>query len=241
LNVRNPCRCYHSNLLLKAAIKLFQQTQLDRPTLASLANFIVEKSYKKGRIIVKEGHQVEAALYLMRKGRLRITSSTDNEPTYIDADGYFGDDQLLADVTRGRNGPYDPTTITPKYTVQVMEDTTVGILTLAVCRKCLDTTNFGVPHASVLDSLVRRQVPMSELKKHKILGAGTFGQVRSCCMMTLKSVERRILSLQSHLPIATILNIVHSLLVYFVAGVARITTIEFRGTEGVCTQSPIKV
>jgi hypothetical protein len=50
------------------------------------------------------------------------------------------------------------------------------VLTLGVCRKCLDTTHMGKPHSSILDSLVTRQIPLSVLKRHRILGAGTFGQ-----------------------------------------------------------------
>jgi CRP-like cAMP-binding protein len=163
-------------------IKLFQDTHLDRPTVTSLAKFIVEKRYKRGRVIINEGQTVEAALYLMRKGRVRIWSRAKSEAEDVDDVGFFGEDQLLTDVERGVNGPYDPTTTVAKYTVQALEDVTVGILSLAVCRKCLDTTNFGKPHASILDSLVQRQVPMDELQRHKILGAGTFGQVKCFCV-----------------------------------------------------------
>jgi CRP-like cAMP-binding protein len=160
------------------AMKLIQQTQLDKPTIRSLSNFVVEKKYKKGRVILNEGQTVEAALYIMRKGKVRIWSRAKNQPEIVDDLGFFGEDQLLADVERGTNGPYDPTTTVAKYTVQALDDVSLGILTLAVCRKCLDTTNFGKPHASILDSLVQRQIPMTELQRHRILGAGTFGQVR---------------------------------------------------------------
>jgi len=113
----------------------------------------------------------------IRSGRVRRRCEDGSIDEVIAGGGYFGEDQLLADVARGRNGPYDPTTTRIGYTVEAVEDSVCGILTLAVCRKCLDTTNFGKPHASILDSLVTRQIPMAELKKHKILGAGTFGQV----------------------------------------------------------------
>lgn len=159
------------------AIKLIQQTQLDKPTVKSLSNFVVEKQYKKGRMIMNEGQTVEAALYLMRKGKVRIWSRSKSQPEIVDHLGFFGEEQLLADVERGTNGPYDPTTTIAKYTVQALDDVSVGVLTLAVCRKCLDTTNFGKPHASILDSLIQRQIPMAELQRHRILGAGTFGQV----------------------------------------------------------------
>jgi len=161
----------------QAGIKVFQQTQLDGPTLGSLSSFISDRKYKKGRKICKEGEVQEAALYLIRTGRVRIYKKDGTRDELIAGGGYFGDDQLMADVVRGRNGPYDPSTTSVEYTVEVVEDCVCGILTLAVCRKCLDTTNMGKPHASILDSLVTRQIPITELKKHKILGAGTFGQV----------------------------------------------------------------
>lgn len=150
------------------------------PTLASLSNFITDRRYRKGQKICVEGEPTDAALYLVRKGQLRLQSS-DSCRTPVDEligeGGYFGEDQLRADVVRGRNGPYDPTTTVAGYTVEVVHDCVCGVLTLAVCRKMIDTTNMGKPHTSVIDSLVTRQVPMEQLKKHKILGAGTFGQV----------------------------------------------------------------
>lgn len=140
---------------------------------------MVERKYKARRKICVEGSVAEAALYLIREGKVRISSEHsggDKEEEFGEG-GYFGEDQLLADVIRGKNGPYDPTTTKMRYTVDVVENCVCSVLTLAVLRKCLDTTMLGKPHASVLDSLVLRQIPMQQLRRHRILGAGTFGQV----------------------------------------------------------------
>lgn len=159
--------CFSFARTNQAGIKVLQKTQLDGPTLASLSNFIVDRKYKKGHKICKEGAEGEAALHLIRAGRVRVFKKDGSHDEVIAGGGYFGEDQLLADVARGQNGPYDPTTTKFGYTVEVVEDCVCGVLTLSVCRKCLDTTNMGKPHASILDSLVTRQIPLEDLKRHR--------------------------------------------------------------------------
>lgn len=124
-----------------------------------------------------EGKGIDAGLYLVRKGKLRIRNKAGTRDETISVGGYFGEEQLLTDVIKGSNGPDDPTTCKAAHTVEVLEDCVCGVLWLAVLRNCVDTTMLGQPQASILDSLITRQIPMNELKKHTILGAGTFGQV----------------------------------------------------------------
>jgi hypothetical protein len=117
-----------------------------------------------------EGKSMEAGLYLIRKGKIRIYNKSKIRDDTMGEGGYFGEEQLMADVKRKSNGPDDPTSCRAEFTVEVLEDCVCGILWLAVLRNCLDTTMLGQPQASVLDSLITRHIPMKELKKHTILG-----------------------------------------------------------------------
>ena len=61
-----------------------------------------------------------------------------------------------------------------EYTITALTDCTLGILNLQDCRKVVDTRTLGegkkLPERDT-------NIPREELKKHAILGAGTFGQV----------------------------------------------------------------
>lgn len=156
-----------------AAIKIIMNSKLDQQSLSSLSKLIKDRQYKKGDSIFTAGAEIPAALYFVREGSIQIKHKASS--TQIkDAGSYFGDDQLLAD---SQNGVKRSATAVTTYSATVLEDCTVGILLLSDCRKVLDTRFMGRPLPSIKDSLLDRGVKMSELKRHKILGAGTFGQV----------------------------------------------------------------
>lgn len=113
-----------------------------------------------------------------------VTVKHDNgETKTVGPDGYFGEDQLSADVgaTAKDYKIGAAATVVPSYTVIVgKDDVTCGVLTVTACRKVLDTRRIG--HAdSVLsmmrDSIMEKGVTLNDLKRHTVLGAGTFGQV----------------------------------------------------------------
>jgi Cyclic nucleotide-binding domain len=124
-------------LYFQSAIKCIQDTRLDAATLRSVAGFIEEKSYKTGDVIMTEKHKIPAALYLIRQGRVKLVSRARNET--LGGMGYFGEETLLHDAETGKNGPSDSTEIDAPYSVEVLEDCRVGVLTLENCRKVFDT------------------------------------------------------------------------------------------------------
>ncbi|GKY97785.1 hypothetical protein MPSEU_000736700 [Mayamaea pseudoterrestris] len=160
-----------------SGIKIIKDTELDTTTIATLASYISDRKWRAGQRIMVEGKSMEAGLYLVRKGKVQIVNKGKAHKEILGEGCYFGDDQLMTDAKRRSNGPDDPTTCKAMYTVEVLEDCVCGILWLAVLRNCLDSKMLGQPHASLLDSLIARQIPMNELNKHTILGSGTFGQV----------------------------------------------------------------
>lgn len=134
---------------------------MDPRVLGSLAGSIKSRKYKKGDVVFQKGQTVPAALYLVRSGEVEIKTNGDRK--IIREGGYFGEDQLQENhELKGKGDPV----VKADYTVTVTEDCTVGILTLEDSRPIVDITK-------------QKQIAVAQkdLKKHKILGAGTFGQV----------------------------------------------------------------
>ena len=150
---------------------------------------VKEKIYTVGTTICQMNEVCEPALYIIRTGYVTIQKA-DNTTTTIGSGGYFGDDQLLFDITKLEQQLPDGALYRPSYTVVAGESTgtnhddatvvTVGILTLASLRTIMDTQYIGQPVPATLqkDSLLfDRNIVLSKLERHTILGAGTFGMV----------------------------------------------------------------
>ena len=157
-----------------SAIKVLREdAQLDPLTLQSLGKLVQDRDFAAATVLTRENKPGLAALYLVRSGAIEITDRAGTKKTLKEG-AYFGDDLLLADQgTRAK----DPHKVPAKYTAKVVEDCTVGILTLSRCRRVLDTRYLGTGTPPPRDSLKQRELDPKELKRHKILGAGTFGQV----------------------------------------------------------------
>jgi Protein kinase domain len=119
-------------------------------------------------------------LYLVRTGSVTIQSDKGETKT-VRSGGYFGEDQLKADVGAKDYKVGSVATCVPSYTVIAgAEDVTCGVLTVTACRKVLNTRCIGKPEAVsrvMYDSIVDKGVPLKSLKRHAVLGAGTFGMV----------------------------------------------------------------
>jgi tRNA A-37 threonylcarbamoyl transferase component Bud32 len=139
-----------------------------------------------------EGDETDAALYLVREGKFMITSSQGEEST-VGEGAYFGEETMDCDVQYAAEAvdadvPIEisseyvlqkPTTTKAKRTVTVEETAVCGVLTLAQCRGIFDTTRFGhgTRPAQFTSSVIERGIHLEDLKKHVMLGTGTFGQV----------------------------------------------------------------
>lgn len=147
--------------------------------LTYLASCVKDEQYPKGHSINLEGFKLSApALYLVRggsNGKIRITSKNGDRNEVIGPDFFFGDDQLLSDMKGGMVSGYTATVID--------DDITLGVLKLESCRKVVNTRKMGNQQTFNFDSLKisggsgHKPITLNDLHRHKILGAGTFGQV----------------------------------------------------------------
>jgi len=176
-----------------SAIKIIHDTFLEPATLDGMAGNIKDKKMPKGTVIMREGRETEAALYLVRSGKIGITASDGSRDDVVGEGAHFGEGTLNCDTqyattTKTEDVGMDmssenilgkPSKTKALYTMTVLEDAVCGILTLKNCRGLFDTTQFG--HGTQLSeftaSAMERNTELSDLKKHVMLGTGTFGQV----------------------------------------------------------------
>jgi Protein kinase domain/Cyclic nucleotide-binding domain len=160
-------------------LTVFRNTNLDSSDYTSLAELVVDTAFTKGQVLFQEGSETNATLYFVRDGEVQLTSASKSDESHnkvINQGGVFGEDMLQRDAHQNANAiSLDSAECIAHYTATVSEDCTLGILTLEECRTVFDTTQMG--KARPFQSIKGSQITMESLKRHKILGAGTFGQV----------------------------------------------------------------
>ena len=151
------------------AIPLANKQKLTLEEVDVLGSLIVTEKYPKGHVFYSEGAASDAYLFLVRSGKIEITTSfmgiefltgikaKSGEAKSIEEGGFFGEDMLNPDTKSSAK-------VHPKYTATVVEECVVGVLSLKTIK-------------SVIGSVAGTDIALDDLEKHKLLGAGTFGKV----------------------------------------------------------------
>lgn len=170
-----------SFLSLQEGIKVLRDADLTAEHINELASHLVDKEFEAKSTIFKEGQTVEGALYIVREGTLKISSLDGNRSEEIVPGGYFGQEQLLADIKGKR--------VNANYSVVVGDDLCVcGILTLKDCRSVFDTTameegsytggsSYKLSKRQKVKEAIKKTVSLDTMKKECILGEGQFAEV----------------------------------------------------------------
>ena len=177
-NNSNVISRHQDHAKLKAISVLSSATQTNHRVLNYLSKQITDQTFPIGGVICRVGEPLPhpPSLYLVRSGKVRL-DYPDNKTVYAETDAYFGEDQLKADMGH-RDGKY-----TSPYTATIIEECTCGILKLRDCRNVIDTRRMGKEGNVIqFDSLalsqqLDRDITMNDLTVHRMIGAGTFGQV----------------------------------------------------------------
>lgn len=160
-----------------SALKAFKYTSPG--DLSSLVSLIHDTNYEANHVIVEEKGKLETGLFLVRSGKIDVTSADGKHHQVIETGGYFGEEMLFLDHDKKTN-LHKTLYVKAPYTVKTLEKSTIAFLSLQDCRKIVDTTILGEDKPDMLDfskSVKKTDIQMEDLTKHKILGAGTFGQV----------------------------------------------------------------
>jgi protein kinase A len=154
-----------------SGIKIIQDSSLESSEMEALAGAVKDQHYTKGEKFIEKGQETKAALYLVRKGQVQIKDAK-GKKRVVDKDGYFGEEMLTIDMDT-LHGKGEPV-LAATYSAKALEDCTLGVLTIKDARKLVDTTSLGISKEA---KAPKKKVQVKDLEKHKILGAGTFGQV----------------------------------------------------------------
>jgi hypothetical protein len=125
---------------------MLQLCNLTPKQFEELANLVVDKKFKEGKIIFDTVKRTNAALYIVREGTVKLTGKRSDT---IKPGAYFGDDLLLLDIRQeAATGKRPPTKTLPDYVATAEGDCLCGILSLSDCRTIFDTTTMVDPQTS---------------------------------------------------------------------------------------------
>lgn len=158
---------------LRVLMSVMKDRKLDASTAGHLASVIENRVYKKGHVFYKEGDTVRAGLYSVRIGEVNVESAADGSKV-VGPLGVFGEETIAvseADGSGSSGGGLGLGMVVAKHTATVITDVQVGFLDVQSIQSVLGPT----PSSSRTED--RGKVEMKDLERHRILGAGTFGQV----------------------------------------------------------------
>lgn len=147
------------------SVPIFAKSELMPIEFEHLVALITEKKYKKGSKLMEAGKTGEQNLWIVKDGRIMISSAL-GSIFFLGSGDYYGDKALKAE------GEYlsDETCICE-------EDTTCWVLSRSDIRDVIgDLKRLGQPIPFVSSSL-KTDIELKDVKKHRILGMGAFGKV----------------------------------------------------------------
>mmetsp|Transcript_18238 Transcript_18238/g.40523 ORF Transcript_18238/g.40523 Transcript_18238/m.40523 type:complete len:1091 (-) Transcript_18238:910-4182(-) len=149
------------------AIPAFDRADLKDYEYDTMADLIEDITFAKDEEISVAGVECRPCIGLVRSGKLSIKNKDGTTEKTLSAGGYFGDDTIRVENKGGK-------TIKATKTIVATEPTVVGAITLATIESVIGSLDRL--KSKSLD-LRDKTIKMSDLKKHRILGVGTFGQV----------------------------------------------------------------
>jgi CRP-like cAMP-binding protein len=146
-------------------VPIFAHSHFQPFEMARLTELLTERSFPAGSVLAEEGKPFEPNLYIIREGRVNISSSNGQINTLMDAD-YFGDSWLKEEA--GSPSP---------FTITVQLDTECGVLTRRNIESVIGSINrLGKP-LMMVSATLNKTIKYKDLVKFRILGVGTFGKV----------------------------------------------------------------
>jgi CRP-like cAMP-binding protein len=146
-------------------VPIFAHSQFQPFEMARLTEMLIERSFPAGSVLAEIGKPYEPNLYIIREGRVNISSINGQMNTLMDAD-YFGDSWLKEEP--GAPSP---------FTITVQADTECGVLTRRNIETVIGNINrLGKP-LMMISATLNQSIKYKDLVKFRILGVGTFGKV----------------------------------------------------------------
>ena len=156
-------------------IMVFKDSRLDTTQINGLLDLMHHCEYSQEETILQAGQKVEAAMYFVREGSVRLELSRGRDKRMIERGGYFGEKNMLLDQNTGDNQKHHQKR-SVMTAISSSALTKVDVLYLEECRKVVNTTILGLGMNATVNT-IDESVQWVDLKRHKLLGTGSFGQV----------------------------------------------------------------
>jgi CRP-like cAMP-binding protein len=155
-------------------ITLFKDSRLSTLQLRELMDLMHHCEYGQDQVIFKVGQKVEAAMYFVREGSVRLESNKGRDVDVVEAGGYFGEKNMLLDQNKAEQKHHEKRSLIKA--IAASHSTKIDVLYLEECRRVINTTKLGLGASSTVCSIDPDFEP-SCLRRHVMLGRGTYGQV----------------------------------------------------------------
>eukprot|EP00565_Helicotheca_tamesis_P000516 CAMPEP_0185726530 /NCGR_PEP_ID=MMETSP1171-20130828/2491_1 /TAXON_ID=374046 /ORGANISM="Helicotheca tamensis, Strain CCMP826" /LENGTH=801 /DNA_ID=CAMNT_0028394909 /DNA_START=140 /DNA_END=2545 /DNA_ORIENTATION=+ len=142
---------------------------LENEEYDSLVSLMETNNYEKGHIFCEKGKPTSPKICFVRSGAVAITGE-DGEEKLVTQGGYFGEEMMIWDKVEHKSS-----TIPALRNAIAKEDISVGELTLAAIESVV--TDLSRLRKKGSKKELGKSLELPTVKKHRILGAGTFGQV----------------------------------------------------------------
>lgn len=142
------------------SVPIFAKSELLQIEYDHLVSLVSERKYKKGHKLAEAGKQGHQYLWIVKEGKLMITSA-DGKIFFLGSGDYFGDKAVR------EKGDY-----VSDSTCVCEEDTVCWVLKRSDIESVIgDVRRLGKPIPFVPSS-INTEIALSDVKKHRILGMG---------------------------------------------------------------------
>lgn len=146
------------------ALAGLEETEYD-----ALVSQVEVKHFKKGHKFCTKGEHTEPAVYIIRKGTMSIVE--DGKVKVLTEGAYFGDQNIDWEHIDNKSS-----ILPAKICAKAEVDCEMGILTLAAIESVVVDLH-RLRGSRGKKRLVQSSIVLPSIERHRLLGAGTFGQV----------------------------------------------------------------
>ena len=146
--------------------------------LDTLVRQLAEVNFEAGEVIFEFNAAVTPALFLLRKGKVKIVRKN-GEEKIITTGEYFGQEYML--FTSKQSKDIVPDHVVVKYSAVALEDSVCGILSL----KEVGIVSGRIQAIQDIEST--QNIALDDLQRHRVLGEGQFGIVWLVSVRTMET------------------------------------------------------
>lgn len=156
-------------------VAVFRDSKLQNIQLDALLDLMRHEHFTRRTHLIREGTTVDATISFIRKGTVHVVSKEEDTEKTLEGGAYFGQEWMLVDQNKEVRDDL-PALVKSKVTVIVEPGTDIDYLMLEDARKVVDTSMLGLGKPVIVTG-IDPSIHIQDVVRHRMLGAGSFGQV----------------------------------------------------------------